>query len=116
MKRLPVLAAALSASVLLTACHQNPLTANDSKQTAEFLMKGSMAYEKKADMRETGTSYKQCMTENILNVDCPKLFAEMIRVAQSTKAFKSLNVSDLTDKEAYKKIASVYDSTLFNRI
>lgn len=115
MKKVSVITGIAAAAILVSACHQNPLTSHDKKKTASFVLDASTYAEKIAGKNVRGSAYKQCMTENVQNIDCPKLFNDMATFAKDSTDFKGLTVADLKDKPAFNKIAAIYESTRFNR-
>lgn len=116
MKKHAFILATVAATVLVTACHQNPLSGHDEKASAKFLLDASKYAEKKANRMISGTGYQQCMGENLTRFNCQQLFAHMVEFANSTKEFKGLTVADLKDKSVFSKIGPAYEHERFTSI
>ena len=109
----------LLATILLSACHNNPLKSNKEEHSTRFLINASVAAVKivkpEINAREAQYIYLSCMKGKEASIDCNAVYAAMARVAKSSEfsAFKGLNVADLTDKAVFDSLRVGYEERLF---
>lgn len=107
-------------SVSLTACfgHDNPLKKMPPKQSAQFLVSASQYAEKALKVFQTpgGGYYGQCMMGKQKTSLCNKLYTNMVTFAKKTPGFKSITVSDLTNKSVWNVIKPDYQQQQFDAV
>lgn len=109
----------LFATLLLTACHNNPLKTNKEELCTRFLINASVAAVKivkpEMDAREAQYAYLSCMKGRQASIDCNSLYAAMVNFAKSSEfsEFKGVNVADLTDKAVFESLLEGYEERLF---
>jgi hypothetical protein len=107
----------LPALFLMTACHQNPLKSESPEKTVAFLIEASRAAEKNTPFHDLkGAAYSQCMTNNPLQLDCSKLFRDMLCFARDVPDFNSTTLADLHDKSLFQSLSERYQQQQFNTL
>lgn len=109
----------LLATLLLSACHNNPLKTNKEALCTRFLINASVAAVKNVkpemDAREAQYVYFSCMKGRQASIDCNSVYTAMANFAKSSEfsAFKGINVADLTDKAVFESLREGYEERLF---
>lgn len=105
----------LAASLLLSACHDNPLKAEDRPETIHFLVSASRFAESKTAFQDLkGAGYLQCMTHNTLQLNCEQFFEDMVNFARRKPLFQTLTVANLKDKAFFRQIETDYRRKQFD--
>ncbi|HGU7213400.1 TPA: hypothetical protein ACNBBG_003107 [Legionella pneumophila] len=108
----------LASSVLMTACHENPLAKHSTKQNVAFLREAALCaeLEMKIGKPKKGVYYSNCMEQNQFGIDCEQFFRTMLACAKSHESYKELTLNELTDKTMYEHLAEDYQIKLFNAL
>ena len=105
----------LGGALLLSACgsHKNPLLTAKPKDAAAFLVKASKVASKKLNVFP---NYDRCMVnresfinpftkKDIYHKTCDPIYAAMAAYGKTTKKFKTITASDISDKKMYAKLS-----------
>ena len=114
----------LAFSLTLAACsQQNPLQkelkTNGTKATAKFLLMAAKYGEHELKLSQdigSGFVYSNCMKGKTTGEKCTKLYSEMVIFAHKNPEYRSLSVSDITDKKLWQSISQDYDDLRFTTL
>lgn len=109
----------LLATLLLSACHNNPLKSNKEQHSTRFLINASVAavhsINPKMDERDAQYIYLNCMNGKGAALDCGTLYQAMVHFAKNSSflEFHNVRVADLTDKAVFESLREGYEERLF---
>lgn len=118
MKKITTLASLMLGTVLLTACHQNPLKTQPKGKGAAFLIGASAVAERHLKLGipegSLGGVYTDCMEGKAEKINCAALYEAMTAFARTGKYpdFKDLTLADLRDKEVFASLRDEYEEVL----
>lgn len=119
MKQLTLSFCVLLATLLLSACHNNPLKSNKEQRSTRLLINASVAavhiVKPEMDEREAQYVYLNCMNGKEAALDCSALYQAMVHFAKKSPfiEFHSVSVADLTDKAVFESLREGYEERLF---
>jgi hypothetical protein len=114
-----VTALILAASLGVSACSKapNPLLQVSERDAGVFLANASQYAQKKLkwdrDTYGSGGGYGVCMTKTAPSANCQTLYKTMLVFAKEQQAYKTLTVSELTDRQTFEKLKEDYQGAKF---
>ena len=107
----------LTAALLVTGCHENPLKGHRTRTNVDALLNAATKAERKLglDRELAGRVFLDCMEEKAANVNCADFFNLMLSFVQKEPGFEGMRPGDLTDRTQFKRLAESYDERWFNR-
>jgi len=109
-----------AATLSLAGCHleSNPLTTAPKPIAAKFLAAASSNGAQALNIQQDsmGFYYGWCMQGKLTPKLCKNLYAEMLKEARKTKAFKSLTRGELTDKKMFESLQKDYNQAAFYQL
>jgi len=118
-KKATLVALILGVSLSLCACSHpaNPLTQVSKHDAGVFLANASQYAQKKLkwdrDTYGSGGGYGVCMTKTAPSANCQTLYKTMLVFAKEQQAYKTLTVSELTDRQTFEKLKEDYQGAKF---
>jgi hypothetical protein len=108
----------ITTSLLLTACHENPLHKHRKEANANFLRDAAFAASKELHVSPltAGRTYMGCMDGDKTTAACKRLFLAMLSYAKERTSYADLSYQDLTDTKTYIDLAEDYENKLFNTL
>lgn len=111
MKALMTLVAAVA---LLTGCGTSPFKGKSDNEIVRFLLRASEHAETQTSFGHLkGAGFLGCMTNNVLHLDCGKLFNDMQDFAQHIPGFSDVKVADIKNRTLFERIEALYRQQQF---
>lgn len=117
-KIIVLLSSVTASSLMLTACHENPLKAHSERENVATLQEAARMAEKGLSLPsfKRGRTYLECMKDKQVEVGCGEFFEKMLQALKTKQGYGGMNLSDLTDKKTFASLADSYEDKLFNTI
>lgn len=117
-KTIVLLSSVTASSLMLTACHENPLKSHSERENITALQEAARAAEKGLSLPsfKRGRTYLDCMKGKPVEVGCERFFEHMLQALKTKQGYKNMSLSDLTDKKSFASLADSYEDKLFNTI
>lgn len=122
MKKLTTTIALLSSitasSMMLSACHENPLKLHSERENVTALQEAARMVEKnlKLSSFKRGCTYLECMEGKQVDVNCEKFLGKMLKDLKTKQGYGAMNLSDLTDRKIFASLVDSYEEKIFNTI
>ena len=107
-----------ASSLMLTACHENPLSAHSKRENIVTLQEAARRAENdlKLPAFKRGRTYLECMKGKASEVGCEQFFERMLTALKKKEGYGDMRLSDLTDKKMFASLSDRYEDKLFNTI
>lgn len=117
-KTIVLLSSVTASSLMLTACHENPLKSHGTRENVATLQEVARMAEKDLSLPsfKRGRTYLDCMKGKPVEVGCEQFFGKMLQALKTKQGYGGMNLSDLTDKKTFASLADSYEDKLFNTI
>ena len=117
-KKIVLLGSLTASSLMMTACHQNPLKSHSERENVATLQEAARVAEKESNLPSLnrGRTYFNCMKGKPVDIGCKRFFEQMLAALKKKQGYEDMSLTDLTDKKSFASLADAYEDKLFNTI
>lgn len=105
----------ISAILLLSACHKNPLTQHTDAENAKALYQAARAAERsQATPSQIGRTYPNCLSNKAAPIVCPLFLKTMLAALKKEPGYEQATLADIENKQQFARLAEDYKVRVFN--